>query len=150
MILMNMTEIQDWQFGRLCWDEESKLYQAEVEWMPGLMIELWVATNGVELNTILERTRSIFNSLRDRKAEVASFAARELLDVWNDLIKDQEESYDYDEWPMDAQSFIDRMVLCFVQIELDGESTLEYMSGGGPIIRVTVSPDLDFKDALFD
>lgn len=141
---MNVAEIQDWQFGRLTLEERwTGGYDGQVEWTPGLTIDLFIYTHGAELNTIIERARTIFNTLRDRMAEFQSLAARDLLEAHNEILKDV-----YDDKPIDAQSFIDQMHLERVEIDPNGESVIMY-SGFHHDICVTVSPDLSFKDALF-
>ena len=51
---------------------------------------------------------------------------------------------------VDVQAFIDRMTLTGVIIEPAGESTLTYTTWGMPLVVVTVSSDLSFKNALLD
>ena len=145
---MNAIDIRDWQFGLMLWNERLKLYEAKVGWTPGIIIDLWIYTHGAELNTIIERSRNIFNSLRKRKDEYPPLAAQKLLDPYNDVFDDLNDKPE--EWPFDAQYLINHMTLISVAIDLNGESELDYNSDGGPLVRVTVSPDLSFKDALFD
>ncbi len=121
---MDVTEFKDWQFGRFYWDDG--YYKAEVVWTLEITIELWLrilSNDAADLNMIIERARNIFNSLRDRKDEFPSLAARDLLDAWNELIDDTEHQ-------VDAQHIIDIMELNLIQILPNGESMLTYVTYG--------------------
>jgi hypothetical protein len=147
--LMNMNEIKDWQFGSLRREDNSDLFKADVEWTPGLTIELWIHTDSTEFNTWIEPSRRIFDSLWDQKERFPGFVASKLLDTFNELFEDSDKK-PVDPYPIDAQSFIDHIALNGIEIYTNGESILTYLTFGGPLIRVTVSPDLNFRDAVFD
>jgi len=153
---MHITDIQDWQFGQLTWEEGGWGYWGwctqNVEWIAGLTVGLCIHTVLNESNAIPERARTIFNNLRDREDEFKSLATRDLLDVFNETMcsADDDDDSIYDECPFNTESFINLLGLCWVYIDTDGESELQYMTYGGPLFRVIVSSDLSFKEALFD
>lgn len=148
---MDVTDIQDRQFGLLRWKDHWGWCADNVEWSPGLKIDLCINAELTESNTISDHVKNIFNTLRDRENEYKSLAARDLLDVFNSLMVDDEDNRP-DGWPFDATYLINLMTLKWVYIVLDAgaDSELQYWTYEGPILRVFISHDLCFKEALFD
>ena len=148
---MGATEIQDWQFGQLHWEDGWGWCAENVEWMSGQTIDLCIQTELTESNTIPERARTIFNTLRDREKEFKSLAARDLLNSFNENIcsADVDEDSRPEGWPFNTESFINLLGLWWVSIDTDGESELQYITGM-PLLRVIISPDLSFMEAFFD
>ncbi|MEI6068126.1 MAG: hypothetical protein WCP96_12350 [Methylococcaceae bacterium] len=148
---MHTTEIQDLQFGILRWYDHWGWCAEKVEWIPGLMVPLCIRTEPTESNTIPECAKTIFNTLRDREKQYLSLAAqRDMLDCYNEIWSDDDEAFWPDGWPVDANNFINLLRLYSVFIDIAGESELQYTTDGGPLLRVFISPDLSFKEALFD
>jgi len=145
---MDVTEIQDWQFGQLGSDARWSWCASGVEWTTGLRIDVCIKTKLTENNTIPEHARAIFNALRDRQNEFISAAARKLLDAFNAFWDDDDDRPA--EWPFDVSGFLDQTRLMAVIVDPDQDSELQCHMDGGPMLRVFVSPDLSFKTAWFD
>jgi len=77
-----------------------------------------------------------------------SVAAQHMLEGFNEIGEDSDDPDDRPEgWPFILQSIIDNMTLYWVMIAPDEDS--EYLTWG-PLIRVIISSDLEYKEAFCD
>jgi hypothetical protein len=86
---MGATEIQDWQFYQLHWEDGWGQRMST-----GQTIDLCLQTELTESNAIPERTRTFFKALRDRENEFVSVAAQDMLDGFNEIGKDSDDPDD--------------------------------------------------------
>lgn len=122
------------------WSKTEKRYRGEVEWK-GDRIELSIYTNGKEDVKIIESARAIVGCIKERETEFKEYAARDLLSIFNE---------NFPEKPFDTEAFINNIDLGAVKIFSDGEGVLEYITWGGPLVVITISPDMSYKEALLE
>ncbi len=141
-----MTEIQDWQFGRMYLDKDLGWCSEELEWTQGKTVALYINTELNEYGSIPDYARKIFGSIKKEESAFKERAARNLLDAFNSIFNDDEE----DSEENDVEDLINRMMLSSVHINTDRSSELCYETGGYPLIRIFISPDYSFKEAFLD
>jgi hypothetical protein len=145
-----MTEIQDWQFGRLKPNDTGGWCAEHVEWTPGRTIDLCIQMDLTESDTIPERVRAFANSVRDREKEFASAAAADLLNAFNGIWESDAPADRPEGWPYSVQGLIDLMELLWATVDPDGDSELDYATGGGPLVCIFISPGLHVEGAYLD
>jgi hypothetical protein len=143
------TEILDAQFGRLRLEYGWGWCAKAVEWTPGLKVGLCIVAELAEDNAIPDCARAAFNTLRAREQEFVSCAARELFEAFNEIYSVYDEDSRPDGWPFDTERFAGELRLWWVKIDAEGESELQYITGG-PLVHAIVTADLGFKEAYLD
>lgn len=147
---MNPTQIYDRQFGQMHWREGFGWCSTDVNWNSDLKIELCLRTELSKNNSIPEAIRTIFETLRKREHEYLSLATSPLIDGFNAFLGEQDKGDRPNNWPLSISDFIARLTLLDVTIDPDDTYELAYNTDGGPLLRVFISGDLVFDNAVFD
>jgi hypothetical protein len=109
---MDVTEIHDWQFGRLRREDNWGWCTKKMEWKPGVNVGLCIQTEITASTTIPEHSRALFNALHAREHELISQAARqELVDGFNEICSYPDEEYRPKEWPFNVETFVNYLSL---------------------------------------
>ncbi|CAG1020170.1 hypothetical protein DOJK_00150 [Patescibacteria group bacterium] len=145
---MKKTEIKDSQFGQLNYEDGWGWCAKNVEGLSNIT-DLCIQMELTENNGISEQARKIFNTLCEREHEFKVLAARELLDSVNNIINDIDEENEELE-VLDIEDFVNLLSLCWVYIDENGDSELQYITGDFPLVRIFISQDLNFKEAFLD
>jgi hypothetical protein len=112
--------INDAVLGELKFDPTDYLlwYKGVGQFAPGDDVEVIVKIKGGEPFDILERARAAFTVIQHRAAEYPPFAAKELLDAYNENWNDEQ--------PISAETFVGRIWLYSFAFDPDGTVELRY------------------------
>ena len=112
--------INDPVLGELKFDPTDYLrwYEGVAQFAPDHDVEVLIYTEGEEPFSILERARAAFAAIQQRASEYPPFAAKDLLDAYNENWNDGK--------PMDAETFASRIGLYRFSFHPDGKVELDY------------------------
>lgn len=131
-------------FGELKFDPTDYLrwYKGVAQFAPGDDVEVIVSINGGEPFDIIERARAAFTVIQHRAAEHPPFAAKELLDAYNENWNDEQ--------PITAETFVNRISLFSFAFDPDGTVELRYDDDDmflGHTIVVNLDADLNVSSS---
>jgi hypothetical protein len=147
---MGRKTFEDWQFGEMQWNDDAKVYTSKFIWEEIEEMEVWLRCSEVELNDALEPSRKIFNYLKKNEDELKVKAAEEVFESFAETMRSDEDDIEDIVVMSNVVDLINEMVLCGVEVDCQSESSLTYMTGGGPLIRIFVSPALSYTHSLLD
>lgn len=145
---MTVGEINDWQFGKLKYEDGWGWCAKEFEWSSSDKIGLCLAL-AVDDAAIPDSFRDFFNALREREQNLKAKALENpVLVTWFNerLVDDKEKPND---WLFTADTLSKSFGLLWVRVDDTDVSELQYVTGG-PLFRVFVTNKLVVEDAYLD
>jgi hypothetical protein len=130
-------------FGQLQWDRALGCWLGGIDWPPGQYTEVAIWLPEGELAAGLRLAHDSLNWLMDNEEDARCWIASEMLEVYNDAWRDEDE-------PITADAFIRRIELVRIGFEEDGSLLLSYDGQdmfGGHLIDGVFEPDRSFRHA---
>jgi hypothetical protein len=135
--------IRDETFGRLEWDELLNCWLGGIHWPPGLYTEVVLSPPG-QTDTGFQKAREGLAWLQSHEEHARRCVASEMLVVYNDAWRDEEE-------PLSEDEFIRRIELARISFGEDGSLLLSYDGRdlfGGHVIDVQFDADRSFRGTM--
>ena len=141
-------EIDDWQFGKLTYEDGWGWCAKEFKWSSSLTIGLCLAL-AVDARAIPDSFRDFFNALheREQKLKVKALENPVFVSWFNEWLADDEEKPN--NWPFNTDTVSERFGLWWVRVDDTDVSEFQYVTGG-PLFRVFVTNELVVEDAYLD
>ncbi|QEL14141.1 DUF2262 domain-containing protein [Limnoglobus roseus] len=133
--------LHDETFGRLEWDAVLKCWLGGIDWPPGLYTEVAIWLPNGDLAAGLHQARESLNWLRGHEEQARLAVAAEMVKVYNDAWRDEDE-------PITAAEFAGRTELARIGFEDDGSLLLSYDGRdmfGGHVIDGVFDADRSFS-----
>ncbi len=135
--------IHDETFGRLEWDEVLNCWLGGIDWPPGLHTEVAIWLPAGNLDVGLRQARASLDWLQQNEEHARRCIAGELLEVYNDIWRDEDK-------PIAEDEFIRRTELVRIGFLDDGSLLLSYDGRdmfGGHVIDGFFEADRSFRGA---
>jgi len=136
--------IYDETFGRLVWDPVLSCWLGGIDWPPGLHTEVAIWLPDGDLPAGFRLAREVLAWLRQNEESARRCVAGEMLGVFNDGWRDEDE-------PISEEEFISRTELVRIGFYDDGALLLSYDGRdrfGGHVIDGFFEADRSFRNAM--
>jgi hypothetical protein len=115
---MSSKTFSDPLFGTLFWNEQVRWWEGVVTLAPGHRVTVSFIPDSDDLDPLLAYVKPLFAAIRADDFPLRRAAAKALLDVYNDEWNDDD--------PIEAEEFIDRILLDALVYYDDGSAELYY------------------------
>lgn len=139
---------QPLSLGRLDRDEERQSFTGEVRWTDDTVIEIAIRGGQGPHGRECEWALQVLRSVQALEPAFRSLAATEVLDSFNETVHENGEGESVDR--CSASALAEQMTLVGIEIDAAGGVELSYSTDGGPLVRLSLSPNLTFAGALLD
>jgi len=144
--MSNKNIIEDENLGVLAYQDGWGWCAKSFAWSNSQQISVCISDDYVIDSTVSENARNFLNLLQENELTILNQALDKLdcYELINEWIAEGDQSA-----VVDGTSFLMHSVLDWVFINANGDSELQYVSGG-PLLRINVSQDLTISDTYFD
>jgi len=129
-------------------DEERQSFTGEVRWTDDTVIEIAIRGGQGPHGRECEWALQVLRSVQALEPAFRSLAATEVLDSFNETVHENGEGESVDR--CSASALAEQMTLVGIEIDAAGGVELSYSTDGGPLVRLSLSPNLTFAGALLD